>query len=86
MERHNTIDTSFIYRCEGGDRPETFHAHWPLSASGVTIGCGYDMKDRTKEEVIKDLQLAGLTESVAARYAVAAGRRQNGVFTQGFTR
>lgn len=49
--------------------------HWPGGASGVTIGRGYDMGQRTGADVRADLVGAGLTESDAAALSAAAGLR-----------
>lgn len=51
--------------------------HWPGGASGVTIGRGYDMKERDADEVIKDLTDAGLTRDVAKKYAAGAGLEED---------
>lgn len=48
-------------------------AHWPGGASGVTIGRGYDMKERTAEEVISDLTTAGVPQADAELLAQGAG-------------
>jgi GH24 family phage-related lysozyme (muramidase) len=44
----------------------------PDDNSGLTIGRGYDLKDRTCEEVVSDLQRAGLDSVQAMKYAEAA--------------
>ena len=48
-------------------------AHWPGGASGVTIGRGYDMKERTTDEVLADLTAAGVPQADAERLAQGAG-------------
>ncbi len=56
---------------EGG----AFHSrkpHVPTDSSGLTIGRGYDMKERTAEQVVKHLTVAGLTEADAKLYAGGA--------------
>jgi hypothetical protein len=56
---------------EGGP----FHsrkAHVPTDTSGLTIGRGYDMKERTKEEVSKHLTGAGLDVADANLFAGGA--------------
>jgi hypothetical protein len=50
---------------------------WPGGDSGVTIGRGYDMGDRTETEVKNDLVAAGLDAVKAA--AFAKGAREKGV-------
>ena len=47
--------------------------HVPSMSSGVTIGRGYDMKERTKSQVRDDLLSAGLETAQAALISQAAG-------------
>lgn len=48
--------------------------HWPGNAlSGVTIGRGYDMGDRTRFEVKRDMIRAGVLESQAEALSKGAG-------------
>lgn len=47
-------------------------AHWPGGASGVTIGRGYDMKERRKEKIEADLIAAGLSKADAEILAKGA--------------
>jgi hypothetical protein len=57
---------------EGGP----FHSrkpHVPTDSSGLTIGRGYDMKERTKAAITKHLTDSGLTEQAAKLYAGGAG-------------
>jgi hypothetical protein len=57
---------------EGG----AFHSrkpHVPPGASGLTIGRGYDMKERSPAQVEKELRDAGLDEKAAKLSAGAAG-------------
>lgn len=49
------------------------HFHVPSSGSGLTIGRGYDMKDRTKAQVRDDMIAAGLDPAIAALISHAAG-------------
>jgi hypothetical protein len=49
------------------------HLHVPSSASGLTIGRGYDMKRRSKSDVRDDLAAAGLDTALAALISQAAG-------------
>lgn len=42
------------------------HLHHPSMGSGVTIGPGYDMKDRTAAQVAQHLRLVGVAPSAAA--------------------
>ena len=57
---------------EGG-RYHTRTPHVPSDTSGLTIGRGYDMKEKTKAQIKKDLTDAGLSEADAEAYAGAAG-------------
>lgn len=49
------------------------HLHVPSSASGLTIGRGYDMKRRSKSDVRDDLAAAGVDTAMAALISQAAG-------------
>jgi hypothetical protein len=57
---------------EGGP----FHSrrlHVPTASSGLTIGRGYDMKMKSKAQIVADLTSAGVAAADAARIAGAAG-------------
>lgn len=45
----------------------------PTGTSGLTIGRGYDMKEKSKAQIKKDLMAAGLSEADAELYAGGAG-------------
>lgn len=47
--------------------------HWPRGASGVTLGPGYDMKERTAASVMADMQAIGLQASIAQQISKGAG-------------
>ncbi|WP_367620763.1 glycoside hydrolase family protein [Geomonas oryzisoli] len=47
--------------------------HWPGGASGVTLGAGYDMKTRSKQQVLTDLQEIGVSRDLSAKAACGAG-------------
>ncbi|MEN9847162.1 MAG: hypothetical protein RIS36_2309 [Pseudomonadota bacterium] len=49
--------------------------HWPGGTSGVTIGRGYDMGQRTRLQIISELRHAGLTLEDATFFGDAAGLR-----------
>lgn len=49
------------------------HFHVPSSASGLTIGRGYDMKLRTKAQIRDDLVVSGLAVDKASLVSQAAG-------------
>ncbi|WP_224369034.1 pesticin C-terminus-like muramidase [Hyalangium versicolor] len=48
-------------------------AHWPGGASGVTIGRGYDMKNRSEADVVSDLVAAGVPRADAEVLSKGAG-------------
>ena len=61
------------FDCEGNDDPTSPYysrlIHWPGTVdTGVRIGRGYDMGDRSQAEVIGDLVAAGLTADRAAAF------------------
>lgn len=71
------------YRAEGNNIPGSPYysrkIHWPgLSfrchayGSGVTIGRGYDLKHRSRREIVHDLTLAGVPSEQAEKIAEAA--------------
>jgi GH24 family phage-related lysozyme (muramidase) len=47
--------------------------HWPRGSSGVTLGAGYDMKERTKQQVAADLRSIGVCMSDSEKVAEGAG-------------
>ena len=47
--------------------------HWPRGLSGVTLGAGYDMKERTKMQVAADLRTVGLRAEESEQAACGAG-------------
>ncbi len=49
------------------------HLHWPKFGSGVTLGAGYDMKGKTRAEVVKDLTAIGISRSAAETAAGGVG-------------
>lgn len=64
----------FLYRHEAL-KGVSNRLHWPGGGSGVTLGPGYDMRERTAAEITKTLLALGLNEEQAARVAQAAGKR-----------
>jgi hypothetical protein len=59
---------------EGTERG-TYHSrflHFPGGASGVTLGRGYDMKQRAEASVKADLMAAGVETNLAQRFAAGA--------------
>jgi GH24 family phage-related lysozyme (muramidase) len=61
----------FIYRHEA-QKGVSERLHWPGGASGVTLGAGYDMKERSVDEVARDLTSIGLSAAFAAQAAKGA--------------
>jgi len=47
--------------------------HWPRGASGVTLGPGYDMKERSSASIVADMQAIGLDTATASQISKAAG-------------
>ena len=58
--------------------------HWPGGGSGVTIGRGYDCKERTAKEVVAHLTAAGVGEGDAKR--ISGGCKMAGDAAQSFVR
>lgn len=50
----------FTYNQEIGHQGQSLIPHFPGGKSGVTIGPGYDMSQRTPEEIYQDLTAAGI--------------------------
>jgi len=48
------------------------YLHWPRGASGVTLGPGYDMKNRTPQEIKAAMISIGLDEATATKIGEAA--------------
>ena len=65
------------FNAEGNDVQNsiffTRKLHHPSYESGVTIGRGYDMKNRSQEQVRSDLISAGMSQEQAEKYAKGAG-------------
>ena len=72
--RHRFKDAVFIERHEE-QRGVSNHLHWPGGASGVTLGPGYDMRDRSRAEVEQKLRDIGINSSLVSRVAAGAGLR-----------
>jgi Bacterial toxin homologue of phage lysozyme, C-term len=73
-------DGQVTFDAEGNDDPKTIYfsrmVHWPGNdLSGVTLGRGYDMGDRSSAEVQADLEAAGLTAERAKAFAAGAGKK-----------
>ena len=64
----------FLFSIEVGSLVNvTAGLHWPGGSSGVTLGAGYDMKNRSEQQVINDLQNLGVDRVSASQAAKGAG-------------
>jgi GH24 family phage-related lysozyme (muramidase) len=62
-----------IYRFEA-QKGVSNRLHWPGGASGVTLGPGYDLRHRKKEEVTADLKAIGVSDDIAKKVAEGCGK------------
>ncbi|ERK17016.1 EF hand domain protein [Pantoea sp. AS-PWVM4] len=69
------------FDAEGNDQPASLyfsrHIHWPGGVSGVTIGRGYDMGDRSYQSIISDFIRAGIDRQQGEFIASAYGKKGN---------
>jgi hypothetical protein len=67
---------AFTFDCEGMEAPGNQNhsrvLHVPDDKSGVTIGRGYDMKDRIRADIVADLVSAGVPAADAKEIAKAS--------------
>jgi len=64
------------FDAEGMEQPGRYFSrnpHVPTDSSGVTLGRGYDMRDKTPAGISADLTACGLDPAAAAQFAKAAG-------------
>jgi hypothetical protein len=65
----------FTFEAEGDDDPKSPQfsrkLHVFSNSSGVTIGRGYDMKDRSPSQIKKDLVAVGMKQYIADKFANA---------------
>lgn len=64
------------FDAEGLEKPGRFfsrHLHVPGTWSGATIGRGYDMRERSREEIVADLRAAGTSKTTAQKLARTRG-------------
>lgn len=79
--RHPDLTVSFgqiTFDAEGKEARGPFFSrvmHWPGGSSGVTLGRGYDMGQRTRLQVIAELRHAGMSSDEASFFGEAAGLR-----------
>lgn len=65
-----------IYDAEGNNTPGSIYysrvIHWPGTRfSGVTLGRGYDMGDRTESSILQDMLTAGIEVDTARKISLA---------------
>ncbi|MEQ8786424.1 MAG: pesticin C-terminus-like muramidase [Pirellulaceae bacterium] len=65
--------STFDFEGHEGGKYHSRTPHVPSDKSGLTIGRGYDMKLRKVDEILMDLEQAGLSTDDARLYAGAAG-------------
>ncbi|WP_246545284.1 glycoside hydrolase family protein [Photorhabdus hainanensis] len=53
------------------------HLHWPRGASGVTLGPGYDMKERSQSSIKETMRNIGLDSDIAEKISKGAGLTNN---------
>ena len=66
----------FIYNHEA-QRGVSNHLYWPHGASGVTLGAGYDMRERSAASIEADLTSIGVDPAAARAAAGGAGLRND---------
>jgi hypothetical protein len=59
---------AFIFRHEA-QAGVSNHLHWPGGSSGVTLGPGYDMRERSRHAIVRDMLAIGLAKSIAEKIA-----------------
>ncbi len=75
--RTSRTGKAFIFAHEAAEPEVTAHAHWPGYQSGVTIGPGYDMKLRSREQIVYDLMSIGVDQEHALALAAAGKPRRD---------
>lgn len=63
------------FEAEGGKLKAVLRPHCPGHDSGVTIGPGYDMKERASADVLADLKAAGVPGDVAEKLSQGVGKK-----------
>ena len=76
----------FTFHAEGASSSATDRLHWPSQYSGVTIGPGYDLKERTELEIYTDMISIGMSREDANIIKKGAGKkfREAEVFVKEF--
>jgi GH24 family phage-related lysozyme (muramidase) len=70
----------FIYAHEA-QRGVSERLYWPRGASGVTLGAGYDMKERTSGDIQQMMVSIGLSAAIARKVGEAAGLKDSAAQT-----
>jgi len=68
----STKGLQFIYTREAW-KNKSNRLHWPGGSSGVTLGPGYDMKERTESEIARDMMKLSIHADLAKKIAKGAG-------------
>jgi len=73
-----TLKGTLTYNAEGNDIPSSMYysrvIHWPGNdLSGVTLGRGYDMGDRSEADVYRDMIASGIPSGQAGKISKGAG-------------
>ncbi|MEE9684786.1 pesticin C-terminus-like muramidase [Lelliottia amnigena] len=73
-----TLEGKLTYNAEGNDISSSIYysrvIHWPGNdLSGVTLGRGYDMGDRSESDVYNDMVTSGISDEQAAKISKGAG-------------
>ncbi|WP_141683137.1 glycoside hydrolase family protein [Gilliamella intestini] len=50
--------------------------HWPGKGSGITLGPGYDMKERSSENILNDLLDIGISSDIAQKVSNAVVKKE----------
>ena len=67
------LGRQFVFRHEAGNGHATAHLHHPAGHSGVTIGPGYDMRERSAAEIADALKRIDVDAASAEAAARGAG-------------
>ncbi|MDK9604628.1 pesticin C-terminus-like muramidase, partial [Lelliottia wanjuensis] len=73
-----TLDGKLTYNAEGNDISSSIYysrvIHWPGNdLSGVTLGRGYDMGDRSRSDIYNDMIASGIPNDQAVKISKCAG-------------
>jgi hypothetical protein len=61
----------FTYEQEIG--PDSTKLHHPTPTSGVTIGAGYDMKEKSQDTILEDMTSVDVPQNTSERISLASG-------------